>query len=105
MIEKKEFFKVEMVTPKDGTATRSYNQSIEKFGRLGREIKISPKSSIAINTAGFTTEFFVDTVSVLIGIGKDYTADLIMTKEAWYALNNGEKINIDTDKEFKKKFL
>jgi len=96
--------KVKMVHT-EKPATRTYNQEIEYFTRLGREIKISPKANISINKAGFKTEFFVDTVNVLIGIGKDHTADLIMTKDSWEALNNGAKISITTTEEFKKKFL
>lgn len=88
-----------------GPATRTYNQSIVKNKSLGKEIKISPKSHAAINAPGFKTEFFVESVNVLIGIGKDHTADLIMTKEAWEALNNGEQVSITTLKEFKEKFL
>ena len=73
---------------------KSINQyEITHFARLGKEIKISPKANITVNKAGFKTEFFVETVSVLIGIGNDNTAELIMCKEAWEALNNGEKIH------------
>lgn len=97
--------KVENITPKGKKATRYYTQEIETFGRLGREIKISPRSNITVNKAGFKTEFFVETVNVLIGIGKDYTADVIMTKDAWEALKSGEEISITTTKEFKKRFL
>lgn len=86
-------------------ATREYRQQISNFGTLGREIKISPKANITVNCPGYGSTFYVETVNVLIGIGKDYTADLIMTKDAWEALNAGEKIHITTNKQFKKKFL
>ena len=86
-------------------ATRSYSQTITKFDRLGAEVKISPKSNICINKPGYKQEFFVESVSVLIGIGKDHTADLIMSKSAWEALNKGEEISITTTKEFKQKYL
>jgi len=78
---------------------------IDTFGRLGREIKISPKTNINVNKAGYKTEYFVPTVEVLIGIGKDHAATLIMDIEAWEALKSGEEIIITTTKEFKKKFL
>lgn len=97
--------KVIMETPQGQRATRSYKYSINGFTRLGKEIKISPKSSVSINAPGFKAEFFDETVSLVIGIGKDHSADLIMTKEAWDALNNGEEITIDSSKEFKKKYL
>lgn len=105
MSKTKQNVNVKMCNASGGMATRNYHQNIEKFGRLGTEIKISPKANITINSAGFKTEFFVETVNVLIGIGKDHTADLIMTKDAWEALNSGEKIDITTTKEFKEKYL
>ncbi len=75
--------------------------SINRIEPLGREIKISPKSAATVNDAGHELKFLVPTVSVLIGIGKDETADLVMTEDAWNALNNGEKLNIETVKSFK----
>lgn len=96
---------VEMVTPKGKKATRNYQYEIEYFARLGKEIRISPKANITVNKAGFKTEFFVETVNVLIGIGNDHTADLIMSKDAWEALNKGEKIEITTTEDFKKKYV
>lgn len=97
--------KVKMVTPEGKSPTRIYKYEIEHFARLGKEIKISPKANITVNKAGFKTEFFTETVNVCIGIGKDYTADLIMTKDAWKALQKGEKISITTTQEFKQKYL
>lgn len=97
--------KVQMVTPKGKKATRMYDYAIENFGSLGKEIKISPKANITVNSPGYKTEFFVQTVSVLIGIGKDHTADLIMSKDSWEALNKGAKISITTTRQFKKNFL
>lgn len=67
---------------------------------LGMPIKISPKSRVSINKAGLKVEYFVETISVLIGIGKDHTAELIMDKDAWEALNNGEQLHITTMKEW-----
>ena len=78
---------------------------IANFGVLGEEIKISPKSKVNINKPGYKVEYFTPTVEVLIGIGKDNTATLIMDEDAWKALKAGEPIDITTLKEFKKKFL
>ncbi len=85
--------------------TREYKQIIEKFSTLGKEIKISPKANLCINQPGYRSEYFVETVSVTIGIGTDHTADLVMSKAAWEALNNGEEVTITTHKQFKKDFL
>lgn len=88
-----------------GKATRNYHQTIVNFGSLGREVKISPKANVTINKEGYKQEFFVESVSVLIGIGNDHTADLIMSRDSWEALKAGEEISITTTKEFKKRFL
>lgn len=86
----------------DSKISSVIHQHIEAFGRLGTEIKISPKANICKNKPGFKKEFFVETVSVTIGIGKDHTAELVMTKDAWEALNAGEAIHVTTTGEFKK---
>lgn len=93
---------VENVTPENGKVTRTYSQKMSNFFRLGKEIKISPKATAMVNAPGYKQEFFVESVSVLIGIGKNHSADLIMSKEAWEALKNGEEISITTTQEFKK---
>ncbi len=84
---------------------KSSNYEIDHVSRLGREIKISPKANITINKPGFRTQFFTETAVLLIGIGKDHTAQLIMSKEALEALKRGEEIEITTTKEFVKNFI
>ncbi len=96
-------YEVKMVN--EGKGTRVYKQIIEKFVSLGKEIKISPKAHACLNQPGHVCEYFVETVSVVVGIGNDHTADLIMSKEAWEALNKGEEVHTTTNKEFKKNFL
>lgn len=54
--------------------------------RLGKLIKISPKSMGAINSPGYQVEYVGVSVSVLVGIGKDHTAELTMSVEAWKVL-------------------
>lgn len=75
---------------------------IKKFARLGREIKISPKTNISINRPGRKVEYMVETVEVTIGIGPDHSARLLMDVDSWVALKNGEEINITTTKEFER---
>lgn len=96
--------KVINVTPKGKKATRLYEQTITGTARLGREIKISPKANVTINQKGFGINFFVPTVNVSIGIGKDHTADLLMTVEAWEALKKGESIDITTTEQWNKMY-
>ncbi len=96
---------VQMITPKGKKATRIYAYEIEYFSRLGKEIKISPKANVSVNKAGFKAEFFVETVNVVVGIGNNHTADLIMSKDAWESLKKGEPISITTTEQFKEKFL
>ena len=88
----------------DKAATKVYSQYIESFQRLGREIKISPKANVCINKPGFKTEFFVTTINVVISIGKNHTADLIMSEDAWNALRDGEEVSMTTTEEFKRKY-
>ena len=97
--------KVEMVLPEGSVATRTYDQVITKVNALGKEIKISPKACVTVNKAGFKTEFYVPTISINIGIGKDHTADLIMDIEAWEALTHGAVVHITTVKEFEEKYI
>ena len=95
---------IQMVTPENSKATRMYHYFIECFGRLGMPIHISPKANISFNKPGYKSEYFVETVTLVVGIGKDHTADLVMSREAWEALNSGEEVNYMTTKEFAKKY-
>lgn len=68
----------------------------QKVSRLKKEIKISPKS-IVVQKA--------DIVMIQLHIGTDYVASLVMSPDAFKALQNGEKVHADTMKEFKTKYL
>lgn len=99
----KEIVKVDMISsPK---ATRVYHQEISNHGSLGKELKISPKAHVMLNSPGYKQEFFVESATVLIGIGKDHTADLVMSKDAYEAFKSGEEIYVTTKKEFIRRFL
>lgn len=75
------------------------------YTRLGREIKISPKSLTTVSTEpGSSIKINTESVSVTIGIGKDHVAWLIMPKAAWNALLAGEEVDVETTERFKKKF-
>lgn len=103
-IEKTNIKKVKMIDLHK-KPTRTYHQYIEGFGKLGKEIKISPKANVVLNSAGFKTEFFVPTININVGIGNHHTMDIVMTVEAWKALQSGEPIIFTTEKEFKNKYL
>jgi hypothetical protein len=90
---------------KTGNPTRTYGYEIKHFARLGKEIKVSPKANASFHPPGYRTEFFVDTVSVVIGIGNNHVADLVMSEAAWNDLQKGEKVNIVTTEDFKKKYV
>lgn len=77
----------------------------ENFGTLGKRIEIGARAKINKNKPGMKVEFFTPTVDVLIGIGKDHVAYLIMDEDSWKALKKGSKIDITTLAKFKKKFL
>ena len=97
--------KVKMVGAKNGKTTRKYKYKIEDCVDLGKALHIPSNSHATLNEAGFSTKFYVDTVSVTIGIGTDHVADLIMSKDAWEALKAGEKVEVTTTEEFKERFL
>jgi hypothetical protein len=78
---------------------------IDNFGKLGKRVEIGANTKVTINKPGMKVEFFTPTIDVLIGIGKDHVANLIMDTDAWEALKSGEELSIDTLKEFKKNFL
>jgi hypothetical protein len=98
--------KVVMIN-QDGEAPISirFSQFILGCFRLGREIKVSPKANACFNKGGYKIHYYVDSVSICVGIGNDHTAELSMTKSAWNALMAGEKIHITTTEEFKKKYV
>jgi hypothetical protein len=77
---------------------------VEKFGKLGKEIKISPKSLVSFNKEGFILSNDGKTVSVVVGIGDEHVADLVMSLDAWKALNKGEAVETATHKEFLSKY-
>ena len=75
------------------------------FSNLGRKITISPKSNLFINKPGYNSTYHVPTVELIIGIGKNHTASLVMTTDAWDALNDNEEIHISTAKEYSKQYI
>lgn len=81
------------------------NSTAESHGSLGKEIKISPKSHVYFNKAGAEFKFIEESVEVVIEIGKDHSAHLVMCKSDWEALNSGAEIQVDTLKEFKEIFI
>jgi hypothetical protein len=77
----------------------------DNHGTLGRRIEIGSKSHITKNKAGMKAEFFTPTIELLIGIGNDHVAHLIMDEDAWVAFKKGQKTHINTLKDFTEKFL
>ncbi len=77
----------------------------ENHGSLGKRIEIGAKSHITKNKAGAKYEFYTPTIELLIGIGKDHVARLVMDEDAWKALKADRKVSIDSFQEFKKRFL
>lgn len=65
---------------------------IKAFSKLGKEIKLSPKSKIAIYEPMASVEYHITSVSMIIGIGKDHTAVLSMSEDAWNSLKNGNEV-------------
>lgn len=85
--------------------SKVYYSEIENFGRLGKRLEIGANAKVTVNKPGAGVKFHVPSIDILIGIGKDNVANLVMTVDDWEALKKGAEINIDTLKTFKKKFL
>lgn len=81
------------------------SQEILKFKKLGKEIKISPKTCISVNKENFSIVYGTESINVNIGVGKDHLAHLTMSLEAWETLNEGQEVKTTTLKEFKKEYL
>lgn len=81
------------------------SQEILKFKKLGKEIKISPKTYVSVNKENYSITYGTESISINIGIGKDHVAHLTMSLEAWEALNEGQELKTTTLKEFKKEYL
>ena len=90
---------------KDQTIRSITTSYPENYGVLGKRIEFGARSCVSKNRAGMKVEFFTPTVQVLVGIGKDNVAYLIMDEDAWEALKAGEEINIDTLQDFQNKFI
>lgn len=98
--------KKKITVPAAEPETKNVRQyEIDNFGKLGKRIEIGANSKVTMNKPGMKVEFFTPTIDILIGIGKDHVANLIMDTDAWVALKKGAALNIDTLKSFKKKFL
>jgi len=89
----------------NGTVKSIVSAHAENHGSLGKRIELGARSHISKNKSGAKYEFFSPTIELLIGIGKDNVARLIMDEDAWFALKKGQKLNVDTLQKFKKNFL
>lgn len=79
-------------------------QELKGMRRLGKPLRITPKANCLVNAPGFSIAYAVETIEVIIGIGKDHTASLIMDTDTHKALLSGEKVHVTTTEEFKKKY-
>ena len=68
----------------------------QKVSRLGKEIKISPKTLVVQKA---------DIVMIQLQIGNDFVASLVMSPEALEAIRRGEAIHADKMRDFKDKYL
>jgi hypothetical protein len=85
----------------DYTGCNSSNEFEHRYD-LGRDITIPASANAVFNPAGLKINIPVESVSIIIGIGKDHTADLIMTKEAYNALREGAEVTTATMEEITK---
>lgn len=77
--------------------------SVNRFVRFGRELRVSPKSNAIVLLPGYKEEWGIPVVQVLIGIGKDHIAEVLMTEDAWKVFKGGAAIEIETTEEYNKR--
>lgn len=94
------------IRQKSTPPTRSTKNSYpNNHGELGRELRIGKKSHVYVNNPGFKVEYFVPSVELLFGIGKNHTASIIMDTDAWEALQKGEETSITTLQQYQDQFF
>ena len=76
-----------------------FEQSIVGDGPIGRGLVISANAKVHHNKAGYTKKYFVPSIDILIGIGNDHTATLIMDVESHQAFQKGAILHIDLAKD------
>lgn len=64
-----------------------------KEDKLRKDLFIPASVKAHVNDPGYQKTFLRHSVSVLIGIGKDHSAELVMDADAWEALKAGEVIS------------
>lgn len=79
------------------------NYEPNSFGKLGREIKISPKSLVMHSNKGIDLRYTEPAVHMVIGIGDKHVAELLMSKDAWNALQE-DGVTITLHKDFLKQY-
>lgn len=65
-----------------------------RYAKLGKAVKISPKSYATVLDCGASVTYETQSVRVNVGIGKDHVAELMMSKDAFDALNLGAELII-----------
>jgi hypothetical protein len=93
---------VEMVG--EGEPKIVYDYYINEFGALGKEVKISPKQLVMFHKKGYKLTINAPAVSLAIGIGGSHVADLVMSEDAYKALQEGASLEITTVKKFKETY-
>ena len=72
----------------------------QNYGSLGKELKISPKTNVAIYTDNHNSW-----IELEVYIGEEHKVEIKMSSEAWIALRNGEKVRNISNKAFIKNMI
>ena len=75
---------------------------VDGFSKLGREIKVGPKSLVRIMKVDYGLRCDRRSVVVEVGIGI-HKALVVMSVDAWRALRDNESIVIETEQQHKLK--
>jgi len=83
---------VSQVNQQEASPIFAMNFRNDESLKLGKAFRVGSKATAQVSQEGGSIEFYVPTVTVLIGIGTDHVAHLVMTKEAFDALNEGQPV-------------
>lgn len=89
---------VQETATNEPTVIFSLNFRNDESKKLGKAFRVGSKATVEVSKEGGSIEFYVPSVTVLIGIGTDHVAHLVMTKEAFDALNEGQPVTFNNFK-------
>lgn len=102
---KDEILPFEIRMSDDKNPKLNYQFTVNDVTKLGIPIKVGAKAAVMHHPDGYRLEVNGEAVSVVLYIGDHYAADLVMTRDAFEAIQNGEELKAYTYQQFKEDHL